>query len=922
MAFTLFSEKMQALIKQRGFIEPTLPQKMGIPEILRGSDVLIIGPTGHGKTEAVCLPLMDRISQGSLPPIAVLYITPLRSLNRDLLGRLFWWADRLDLDVAVRHGDTPAKERALQRESPPHLLITTPESLQAVLTGKKIREHLKNVRFVVIDEIHELVTSKRGVQLSLALERLRELSGPFQLIGLSATIGSPEKVAAFLSDKTKVIRADAEKRYDITVECPVPTPEDIALADELAIGPETTARLRALRDMIVAHKSIIVFTNTREMAEVLSSRLSEFDKELKHGVHHGSLSRERRIKSEEAFKKEELKSLIATSSLELGIDIGSVNLVIQYMSPRQAARLVQRVGRAGHTAKGISKGVIVSGDEDVFESTIVAKLARERKLEEIKIHEGALDVLANQIIGMAMDNYEISADRVYEIMKRNYCYRSLTKEQFMEIVKFLETTGMIFLNHMPSGIVLRRRLKALKYYFENLSTIPDTRQYRVFSIIGNEPIGTLDEEFVAEHSQPGEKFIVAGRAWKIIQIDRDRVIVEPAHDLESAIPAWNGELIPVPMEIAAQVGVLRRFVSSHDPGEVEECYSVSRASAKKMKDVMASQSFIPDDRNILMEGHKDFVVLHSCFGSLVNDSIGRYLAALLSKETGVSCNIKTDPYRIMLQTAAKKERVRDLMMSAKNIAATLATEVERSSMFKWRFLHVAKRFGVIVKHADFQKIHLNKLIMTYAQSPIYKETMNELFLEKMDVKGAERVLEEISSGKIKLHLREGLSFLGEAGLAHKFSEVMKPALPEEEIQKAFKRRLLLTRVRLLCMNCYDYNIVKAVHDAEKEPECPKCRAHLIAVTHRSNERAQPILKKKKTRKELNDEELKEFATLRRSADLVIVYGKKAVETLAARGIGPETAARILAKLQPTREQLYKDILEAEKTFVRTSKYWR
>src|SRR3989344_2845537 len=278
MVFGMFSDKMQALIARKGFIEPTLPQKLGIPDIYAGKNVLIIAATGIGKTETAMLPLLDKIHTQQNKPISLLYITPLKSLNRDLMGRLFWWADKLDLQIDVRHGDTSQADRAAQRENPPHALIVTPESLQAIMTGKIFREHLKNVKYVVIDEIHELIESKRGVQLSLGLERLRQLAGNFQRIGLSATVGSPEIVADFLAPDTKIIRAESAKKYNIRVENPKPTPKDQIIADDLVIGVNTTARLRRLYELIQSHKSVIAFTNTRETAEVISSRLKRLDK--------------------------------------------------------------------------------------------------------------------------------------------------------------------------------------------------------------------------------------------------------------------------------------------------------------------------------------------------------------------------------------------------------------------------------------------------------------------------------------------------------------------------------------------------------------------------------------------------------------------------------------------------------------------
>ncbi|MBI4215091.1 DEAD/DEAH box helicase, partial [archaeon] len=470
MVFKQFSPKMQELIRQKGFLEPTLPQVLGIPEILSGKNVLIIAPTGSGKTEATCLPLFDKIYREQSKPITMLYVNPLRSLSRDLLDRLVWWADKLDLNIAVRHGDVGAKERAIQREVPPHILITTPETLGAILTGKKMREHLKNVRYVVVDEIHELVENKRGVQLTLILERLREVAGDFQRIALSATVGNPQVVADFIGG-AKIIRAEMTKKYDIKVQSPRPGIKDRTVADELNIGPETTARLRRVYDLIQGHRSVLVFTNTRETAEVLASRLRNLDRELKHEVHHGSLSKERRIRSEQLFKTQQLKSLIATSSLELGIDIGSIDLVIQYLSPRQATKLIQRAGRAGHSVGETSHGIILSGDEDVFESTVIANRAMRKQLEEPKPHEKALDVLANQIVGIAMDMQDPGEEKIFTIVKKAYPYRDIERKEFDALMKFLETLHLFWINRGVTSYTIRRKRKSFTYFFENLSTI-------------------------------------------------------------------------------------------------------------------------------------------------------------------------------------------------------------------------------------------------------------------------------------------------------------------------------------------------------------------------------------------------------------------------------------------------------------------
>jgi len=449
MVFELLNPELRKIVEKR-FKEPTLPQQLAIKPILEGKNILLLSQTGTGKTETVMLPLFHFVMEQKPNPISILYITPLRSLNRNLLDRLLWWCNEIGIEASVRHGDTTQYERRQQAEFPPQLLITTPETLQAVLPGKVIREHLKNIKWVVVDEAHEIADSKRGTQLSLALERLKALSEhDFQVIGLSATVGSPEEVAKFIcpQNDVEIIRAVTAKAMDIDVISPKHEPKDERIGEKVFTSTETAARLREIMELIKKSRSVLTFTNTREFAEILASRIKTIDKDFPAGVHHSSLSKDVRIKTEKDFKQEKIKSIISTSSLQLGIDIGSVDLILQYMSPRTISQCIQRVGRSGHGAERISKGIIIATDEDdIFESVVIARKALKEELEPLKFHEKSLDVLAHQIVGLTLDYWKIEFQKAYEIVRKAYPYRQLSFAEFMEVCKQLQNLGLVWID--------------------------------------------------------------------------------------------------------------------------------------------------------------------------------------------------------------------------------------------------------------------------------------------------------------------------------------------------------------------------------------------------------------------------------------------------------------------------------------------
>ena len=929
--FQLLNSAVKDLAISR-FSKPTKVQEKVIPLVLKHRNVLAIAGTGLGKTESCMLPLFNVLVEKEHKPISLLYITPLKALNRDMLDRLVWWCNKLDLDISVRHGDTTQRERRLQIEHPPLILITTPEQLQPMLTGKKMRDLLVNIKYIVIDEAHELVDSKRGTQLMLAIERLKLLCGSPQVIALSATVGSPEKAARFLfaDRKHTIVDAAEETHLDIRVDSPFPKPQDSVLAEKINLSDSIAARLRKIHELMVAHRAVLAFTNTREAAEMLSSRLRVLDNELKHEVHHSSLGKDVRLKAERGFKAEKLKSLIATSSLQLGIDIGIIDLVIQYMSPREVTQLLQRVGRAGHGVGKVSKGIIIATEaDDLFEAAVIARKAMSNELEKLRFHNEAMDVLAHQIVGMAMEEYGIDPKKVYRTLKKAHPYKDLTEEQFSMVLEFLRNLRILYV-----GEGIRRSRKAFEYYFSNLSVIPDNISFKIIDMTTGIMVGSLDETFVSEHSETGSSFIVKGKPWRVISVEKDKVYVEPMTGLESAVPAWEGELIPVPFEVAQEVGALRKQISqylkrgkkkSEIARKIREKYPVSAQTAAKMVWIINKQSkksVVPDNTTITIEHAGEFTVLHCCFGSLVNETLARYISAILTAEQGRVISSKSDAYRIIFGKVRPEDILRILKDTKPDqIYTVLALSLPRSSLYRYRFIHNAKRFGAIMKGAKYDRINIDNIIKVYKNSPIAKETLRELFTDKLDIDNARNIIRRIRSKKMKIQQVEGLSLLGELGLQQELHDIARPDRPEAEILRIFKKRLLATKMRLVCINCGKYSVSFKVKDMPKVPRCPNCTSKLLACVHPSMTEARDIVRKRLQGKRLTPEEVKKLQRIKMSADIIMVYGKKGAVALAGRGVGPQTALRALAKLHPTDEKFYKEILDREREFIRTHKFW-
>ncbi len=893
--FSKLHPKVATLAEKR-FQRATAVQQKAFAPILANKHTLVIAPTGIGKTEAALLPVFSLMlyeRKKKIPGITTLYITPLKALNRDMLSRIEWWAEHLDISISVRHGDTTPYQRSKQAKNPPELLILTPETLQSILPAKKMGQHLLTVKHVVVDEIHELIDSKRGIQLSIALERLVEKAGEFQRIGLSATVGSQNITRNFLGGSTReaaLIDVSLERKLNLSVEFPSTQKQDRKLANSLHMRPSTVARLRRLHALVEAHKAVLTFVNTRSMAELLTSRYAAWDMQNKIHVHHSSLSKDVRLVAEKEFKNGSIKGIIATSSLELGIDIGHIELVTQYQSPRQASRLVQRVGRSGHSFEKTPKGIILSGDaEDCLEAGVICQHALDHKLEQPRVHDGALDVLAHQLIGLSMDFGRVSVTQAYNIIRRAYPYRDLDINTVISVLKQLSDERYVFFDETTYN----KARNAFLYYFMNVSTIPDEQKFFLKNVVTHSNVGVLDESFVAENLKPGITFITKGTPWRVIDVAEREVLVEPAADFTSAIPDWEGQELPVPFSIAQAVGEARRT------GKLPKAFTKSAVNVvKKSIEKQKKQGFVPSDKTIVIECHEHFCVLHTHWGSLVNETIGKALSSLLTSMTGSTIRMRADPYRFILEfpTRADPKMVKEFLLNLAPSAldGILSKTVLRSSLFRWKFIHVAKRFGLFEKGANFQRVGLRRIIEAVQESPIHDETMRDLFTEQFDLVQSKKCLRALRSGKLKLKVVNPPKVSEFASFSRRASDLFMPERAQQEITDMVSTRITESILGFECLNCHNIFYRKVI-DLPNELTCPKCKGQMITL----------IKAKEKER----------------VAGLINSYGKRAVMALQARGVGAESAARLLKRLRKTDKEFLNDLIEAEKTFARTKRFW-
>ncbi|MEN3048349.1 MAG: DEAD/DEAH box helicase [Candidatus Caldarchaeales archaeon] len=921
----------EAVVERFGSLAET--QRAAIPHVVRGENVLLMAPTGSGKTEAALLPILSEIVVNrELRPVAALYVTPLRALNRDLLDRVSWWSQRLDVPVAVRHGDTSPSERRAHALRPPMVLITTPETLQSLLTAKVLRRHLANVRWVIVDEVHELATDKRGAQLSVALERLRELAGrDFQVIGLSATVGSAEVVAGFLvgiGRNCRVVRVPMPKEMDVTILYPVPAAEDRQVAEYLGVAPDVAARLNAIRSLVESHTSTLVFTNTRPLAEVLANRFKALDEAFPVTIHHGSLSRDRRVEAERDLKYGELRGLICTSSLEMGIDIGKVDLIIQYNSPREVTRLVQRVGRSGHGIGMRSRGVVIVMDsDDALEAMVIARRARIMELEPTEVVRNPLDVALHQIAGVLIERGDIGADELLEFLRRSYNFSDFPKEDLESVLQFGASIGLL---RVQDGSVQRppNPKRLYDYYFGNLSMIPEERQYLVVEEETGSPVGTLDESFVAEYGEVGTRFILGGRGWVILSMSGERIYVAPLREGEGAVPSWVGDEIPVPFEVAQEVGSIRRRYEEMRRSGVDQVtaaealakeYSVPLEDMRRsLSEVEAHVSLgipVPTDRLVVVEGAGEYVVVHHCGGLRINRTIARLLATLLAERLGAPISVLSDPYRIALRSRLLSPEGVSESLGELADEGLMRRALEGSGVFRRRLVHVARKMGVVEKGASLLDVGTRQLVEALRDAAPYVEAIRFTASTDFDWEGAKRELGKILRGEVrlvtvKLERLSPLAALTVNRYLYEF-ESQAPDRVSRVVLNMVKGRLMSERVILVCTECYSSLWTTDVGSIEPRPSCPECGSRRLGVLKgAAGEPAQSLVAKRG--RAASAEERRAKRELESTAHLVERYGKSAVITLVGRGLTLRDAERVLEAESRPVPRLFELIMEAEK----------
>ncbi len=831
---------------ERAFDGPTPAQAQAWPAISGGDNVLLSAPTGSGKTLAAFLWALDRLKA---EPTAdderrtrLVYISPLKALSYDIERNLRAPLKGIGggVEVAIRTGDTPQRERQAMARKPPDVLITTPESLYLILTSKA-REMLTGVEWAIVDEIHAVAQTKRGAHLALTLERLEHAAaGRVQRIGLSATQRPLEEVGRFLTGAGRdctLIDTGQRKPLDVRIEVPVedmrepgadalvdPASGDGTGAGELkgtvgGDGEENGARSRSdgggnpddaptthrsiwpaiypqLLELVREHRSTIVFVNNRRGAERLATRLNELAGEGEGGpgegaggggegaggpdaqpadiarAHHGSLAREERTVVEELLKSGELPCLVATSSLELGIDMGAVDLVVQVESPKSVTSGLQRIGRAGHGVDDVSKGrIFPKFRADLVECAVVVKRMRDGEIEHTAVPRNPLDVLAQQIVAMVATDDEWRVPELHELVRAAYPYSELSRELLDSVLdmldgrypseEFAELRPRIVWDRVEDTVRARRGARQLA--IANAGTIPDRGLYGVHLPDGRR-VGELDEEMVYE-ARPGQTFLLGASTWRIEDITRDRVIVSPAPGTPGAIPFWRGDGVGRPLELGRAIGEFNRTAVDREPAELMESHDLDERAARNLVEFLREQReatrVVPSDRTIVVERFRDEIgdwrlCVLTPFGGRVHAAWGLGLSARLREELGLEADAiwSDDGIVVHLPDADEPPGADTVLLDPETLEELVVGELGASALFGSRFRENAARALLLPRAYPGRRTPLwqqrlkaqalLEVAKRYGQFPIVLETYRECLRDVLDLPGLESILRALA----------------------------------------------------------------------------------------------------------------------------------------------------------------------------------
>ena len=809
MSLELFTPRTREWFSA-AFTEPTPAQAQAWPAIASGEHVLISAPTGSGKTLAAFLWAIDKLASQPAPRedgasdgggrggrIGLVYVSPLKALSYDIDRNLRVPLRGIgaDLRVAVRTGDTPQRERQAMLREPPDILITTPESLYLMLTGRA-QELFAGAESCIVDEIHAVAATKRGAHLALTLERLSLAAGrDVQRIGLSATQKPLEEIGRFLvgpSRTCRIVDTGIRKELDLEIKVPVdsmvepdatPAPD----LDPLAGGTEATRRsiwpaiYPELLELIQAHRSTILFVNNRRGAERLALRLNELAEHEIARAHHGSLAREERLVVEEMLKAGELPCLVATSSLELGIDMGAVDLVIQVESPKSVARGLQRIGRAGHSVGDVSRGrIFPKFRADLLECAVVAQRMREGEIETTVVPRNALDVLAQQIVAIAAaapDDRPVPVDELYSLVTRTYSYGELSRTQLENVLDMLDGRypSSEFSELRPRIVwdrvhgLIRARPGARQLAVTNAGTIPDRGLYSV-TLPDGRRVGELDEEMVYE-ARPGQTFLLGASTWRIEEIGRDRVIVTPAPGLPGAVPFWKGDGIGRPKELGEAIGAFSRWAVEQPAEILERSYDLDERAATNLLEFLREQQsatrVIPSDRAIVVERFRDEIgdwrlCVLSPFGGRVHAAWGLALSARIRDQLGLESDAiwSDDGIIVHLPDAEEPPGAELVMLEPDEVEDAVVAELGASALFGARFRENAARALLIPRARPGKRTplwqqrlksqSLLEVAKKYGEFPVILETYRECLRDVLDVPGLVELLTALHRREISL----------------------------------------------------------------------------------------------------------------------------------------------------------------------------